>query len=134
MSFRTHDRWLEENRYGYYERFQLANMVYLGSMEAEADRRAMEGGDHPVIHQGKITATYKQYSDNLLMFRMKKLDPSYRDNYTLVLDVPDDIRAWFQKKQTEDAEARAALLESNGMVVDPDGAPVAYRPPPWETE
>ena len=134
VNIRTHNRWLEENRYGYHERFQLANKVYVGLMEAEADRRAIEGIDHPVIHQGKITATYKQYSDNLLMFRMKKLDPAYRDNYTLTLEVPDDLRAWLQQKQMADQEARAALPESKGIVVDPDGALLNDAPPPWETE
>ena len=54
----------------------------LGKLEAEINRRAIEGVDHPVIHQGVITDTYKQYSDNLLMFRAKRLDPSYRHNYS----------------------------------------------------
>ena len=54
----------------------------LGTLEKEINRRAIEGVDHPVIHQGVITATYKQYSDNLLMFRAKRLDPEYRDNYS----------------------------------------------------
>ena len=51
----------------------------MGKVEAEIDRRSIEGIDHPVIHQGVITDTYKTYSDNLLMFRAKRLDPEYRD-------------------------------------------------------
>ena len=39
-----------------------------------------------------------------------------------------------QRRQAEDQEARKALPESNGMVVEPDGAPVGDEPPPWETE
>ena len=54
----------------------------VGKLDAEINRRAIEGIDHPVIYKGEITATYKQYSDNLLMFRAKRLDPSYRDNYS----------------------------------------------------
>ena len=54
----------------------------LGTLEAEIHRRAVEGVDHPVIHQGVITTTFKQYSDNLLMFKAKRLDPQYRDNYS----------------------------------------------------
>lgn len=47
----------------------------------EADRCAVEGVDHPVTHQSKVTAHYKEYSDNLLMFRLKALAPEkYRDN------------------------------------------------------
>lgn len=50
-------------------------------LEAEADRRAVEGVDHPITYQGKITATYKEFSDVLLMLRLKALAPEkYRDN------------------------------------------------------
>jgi len=49
---------------------------------AEIDRRAVEGVDKPVIYKGEITGTYMEYSDNLLKFRRKQRDPSYRDNYT----------------------------------------------------
>ena len=50
-------------------------------LEAEADSRAVEGVDRPVTYQGKITAHYKEYSDVLLMFRLKALAPEkYRDN------------------------------------------------------
>ena len=52
----------------------------LGKLDAEINRRAIEGVDHPVIYKGEITTTYKEYSDNLLMFRAKRLDPEYRDN------------------------------------------------------
>ena len=52
----------------------------LGKLDAEINRRAVEGVDHPIIYKGEITATYKQYSDNLLMFRAKRLDPEYREN------------------------------------------------------
>lgn len=53
----------------------------MGRVETEINRRAIEGTDKPVIYQGKITGSYKEFSDNLLMFRAKRLDPSYRDNY-----------------------------------------------------
>lgn len=35
-------------------------------LESEAWRRGVEGVDKPVTHQGKITATYKEYSDRML--------------------------------------------------------------------
>lgn len=54
---------------------------YVEKLEAEVDRRAIEGIDHPVIYKGSITDSYKEYSDNLLMFRLKKLRPEYRENY-----------------------------------------------------
>ena len=54
----------------------------------EVRRRAIEGIDKPIVYKGQITkdsdgtpVTVKEYSDNLLMFLTKKLDPTYRDNY-----------------------------------------------------
>jgi hypothetical protein len=55
---------------------------YVEKLEQEADRRAIEGVDHPVTYEGEITATYKDYSDTLLIFRLKSLKPEkYRDNF-----------------------------------------------------
>jgi hypothetical protein len=76
--WRIYQNWFKEPEFQ--EQFKLAELQHLTRMEIEADRRAMEGVDHPVIHQGVITTTYKEKSDTLLMFRMKKLDPSYREN------------------------------------------------------
>ena len=36
--------------------------------EDEVYRRGIEGFDHPVIYEGRITGTYKAFSDNLAMF------------------------------------------------------------------
>jgi len=77
----TAESWDFHDRHGFKKRRALADRSALGVVEAEINRRAIEGVDHPVIHQGVITDTYKTYSDNLLMFRAKKLDPSYRDNH-----------------------------------------------------
>ena len=71
-----------KDTYGFKKRKAWALQTFMGKVEAEINRRAIDGVDHPVIHQGKITGTYKQYSDNLLMFRAKRLDPQYRDNYS----------------------------------------------------
>ncbi len=73
------------NSFNFDKRFALASLRYQERLDAEIDRRAVEGIDHPVI--------YKEYSDNLLMFRRKKLDPSYRDNYaTEVRTTNTDIK------------------------------------------
>jgi hypothetical protein len=40
-------------------------------LEREAWRRAVEGVDKPVTHQGIITATYKEYSDRMLEILLK---------------------------------------------------------------
>lgn len=49
-------------------------------LEDEARRRAYEGTDKPVTHQGAITATYKEYSDTLMVLLLKARRPAqYRE-------------------------------------------------------
>lgn len=83
-AFRT---WVELDKFTFQKRYELAQERYLEMRVLEIDRRAFEGYDHPVIHKGVITDTYKAYDSNLAMFRIKKLDPSYRDNYAVMEDV-----------------------------------------------
>jgi hypothetical protein len=40
-------------------------------LEREAWRRAVEGTDKPIVHQGLITGTYKEYSDRMLEILLK---------------------------------------------------------------
>ena len=76
------DRWVTTDLYSFKKRREMALQIYDDMLDAEIDRRGVEGVDKPVIYKGEITGTYKEYSDNLLMFRRKQRDPSYRDNYT----------------------------------------------------
>ena len=39
------------------------------------------GIEKPIYYKGERVDTVREYSDNLLMFRTKKLRPEYRDNY-----------------------------------------------------
>lgn len=49
-------------------------------MEAEADRRAVEGTRKPVFYQGQICGEIAEFSDTLLMFRLKGKRPDiYRE-------------------------------------------------------
>jgi len=53
-------------------------------LEGEARRRGYEGTDHPIIYQGEITDTYKEYSDTLLIFLLKAHRPEkFRDRYDI---------------------------------------------------
>lgn len=53
--------------------------IALERMEAEADRRGIEGIEQPIYYRGVEVEHVRKFSDALLMFRIKKLDPSYRD-------------------------------------------------------
>ena len=61
---------------------------FLGRVEREINRRGIDGIDKPIFWRGEKVATVKEYSDNLLMFRTKRLDPSYKDNYQVPASAP----------------------------------------------
>lgn len=48
-----------------------AKAIGAGVLEDEAVRRAQEGLDEPVFHQGKVISTVRKYSDTLLIFLLK---------------------------------------------------------------
>jgi hypothetical protein len=53
-------------------------------MEDEARRRAVEGVDKPIYHQGVRVDTVREFSDTLLIFLLKGRKPeTYRDNSNL---------------------------------------------------
>jgi hypothetical protein len=67
----------------------VAKQWAIETLEMEADRRAVDGVPRMKFHKGKPLIdpdTGKpyveyEYSDSLLMFRLKRLDPAYRENY-----------------------------------------------------
>ncbi len=48
------------------------------SIEYELHRRAVEGVEKPVFYLGKEIGSVTEYSDSLLLARIRKLDPEYR--------------------------------------------------------
>lgn len=83
MDHQRHLRWLAKDP-AYAEAFGEAAYAYrmglLEICEKEIHRRAVEGIDVPIHYQGKRVDTIKKWSDVLLMFLTKQLDPSYRDS------------------------------------------------------
>ncbi len=50
-------------------------------LETEARRRALEGCEVPIIHEGRVVATIHKYSDTLTIFLLKAHRPKvYREN------------------------------------------------------
>ncbi len=53
---------------------------YVEDLEAEADRRAYKGTLKPVYYKGKRCGVIREYSDTLMIFRLKALKPEvYKD-------------------------------------------------------
>lgn len=54
--------------------------TYTEALEAEADRRARDGTERGVYYKGERIGTVNEYSDSLLQFRLKALNPEkYRE-------------------------------------------------------
>src|SRR5437016_5161326 len=85
IHFTSHYHWLKEDEnVAYTEAFNRARDIAGDFAEGEIYRRAFLGFDHPVIYEGKITTTYKDYADTLAMFWLKGLKPErYRENLNL---------------------------------------------------
>jgi len=66
--------------------WEQALKMGISALEDEAHRRAFDGVDEPVFHQGEQCATIKKYSDTLAIFLLKAHNPEkYRDNAKLEL-------------------------------------------------
>lgn len=63
---------------------------YVEMLEMEADRRASKGVTRAVFYKGNKIAVMREYSDVLLMFRLKGCKPeTYRENFKLEHSGPD---------------------------------------------
>ncbi len=61
---------------------------YTEGLEAEADRRAKDGVAKPVFYLGEQCGVIQQYSDTLLMFRLKALKPEVYRERALKVQLP----------------------------------------------
>lgn len=91
-------------------------------LEAEAWRRAAQGVEKGIYHQGERIATERQYSDTLLIFLLKARDPAkYRENHKVEMSGPDGGPIPVDATvHTPDAQTWAEILairESVGDVV-----------------
>lgn len=73
-------RWREEMP-AFAEAWDKAMKIGVTALEDEAHRRAFEGYDKPIVHQGVVMDTCKEYSDTLAIFLLKAHAPDkYREN------------------------------------------------------
>lgn len=72
------------------EAWERAAKISTSVLEDEAVRRANEGWDEPVYHQGVQCGSVRKYSDTLLIFTLKARDPAkYRENTRMELTGAD---------------------------------------------
>jgi hypothetical protein len=58
------------------------------ALEAEARKRAVDGWDEPVFHQGAPCGTVRKYSDRMLEILLKGHRPKFRDNHRVEVSGP----------------------------------------------
>lgn len=115
---RSHYLWMTKHP-EYKEAFESARQAFCESLEGEARRRAYEGVDEPVFHQGELVGHKRRYSDTLLIFLMKGNMPDkygdkvQNDNRHMVTQV--DWDKLYGKPPGEDQiEKRLEQEERNG--------------------
>jgi len=114
ISTSSHYAWLK-NDDNYRDAFEIAFEQSTQTLEAEAIRRAT-GYEKPLVYKGEVTGYVQEHSDNLLMFLLKKRDPSYRDNYTQQVGIwgtgQDGLKVIFNIPRPDNGENKAPTEES----------------------
>jgi hypothetical protein len=100
---------------------QVAEAVEAGTdtLIDEAKRRAADGYEKPVYQGGVLVGHVREYSDQLLIFLIKKRDPSYRENHQVQLTGPDGgpVRVEHERRLT-----LADVIELSGSLNGPGGS------------
>jgi hypothetical protein len=78
----THYEWMKTDP-DYAAVFASTREEYTELLELEADRRAVQGTDRPVFYEGQVCGYIREFSDTLLIFRLKMLKPAYRENFKI---------------------------------------------------
>lgn len=108
ISRRTAYNWREEHP-EFAKAWDSALKIGVSALEDEAHRRAFEGIEEPVFHQGEVCGTVRKYSDTLAIFLLKAHAPEkYRENTRMELTGADGgpVRI----SDTERAARIAAIL------------------------
>ncbi len=117
--------------------YRDSQLDYADKLAEEADRRAIEGVERVRVHGGKPVLVpvdpdnpdgpqrvlvEREYSDLLLMFRLKRIDPEYRDRaptvqVTQAMQVNQDWQASLSEDKRRDLEMFAALVDRNDAAI-----------------
>lgn len=99
-----------ENDPAFAQAWDRAKAIGVEALEDEATRRAFEGTEKPVFHQGLECGTIREYSDTLAIFLLKGGKPEkYRENSKVDLTSSDGSMA--TTDSTQRATRAAALLK-----------------------
>jgi hypothetical protein len=110
------DRWRKDD-VAFGAAFKAAFDDGSDKLEAEAQRRAVEGTDKPVFHKGQVCGHVREYSDTLLIFLLKSRNPErFRDNVRVEHSGTVEHKHVLElcTRYLANADARRAALVGNG--------------------
>lgn len=115
----THYAWLRIDPV-YAAAFRQADEHAADRLEAEARRRAVEGVEESIYHQGKVVGTVQRYSDTLLIFLLKGNKPEkFREHMdmtgasTVDVTVTGSLSVVMQQMiESLDVSTRKSLIEA----------------------
>lgn len=95
-------RYWNDNDKLFNQAYQKAKEDLVELMEEEVIRRGMHGYLEPVYYKGEQRGQVRKYSDNLLMFRLKELKPSYKDSHQTNIGIAgEDITITFKEPEDQ---------------------------------
>ncbi len=107
------------------ERWATAMETYADTIEAEVYRRAVEGTDKGVWHQGTMVGTEKQYSDALLAALIKaKRAREFGDKSKLEMSGPDGGPLQVETRPL-DLARKVGFILAKGMAAKEQAVPDA---------
>jgi hypothetical protein len=88
-----------------------------GTLEDEAWRRARDGVNKPIVYQGMVMGTQKEYSDTLLMFMLKGIKPDkYADK--VVIRISPEHAALLQRAGLSPSQMWEAMMQEVAAKVE----------------
>lgn len=69
--------YFRKNHKDFSRRWKLSVSLFENKLLKEVDRRAVTGIQKPVYYKGKVVGSITEYSDQLLMFRLRTLKDKY---------------------------------------------------------
>jgi len=118
LSRSCYDRWRREID-GFQEEFDLAHNDFVDGIEEEARRRAVDGVERDIYHQGEKVGKEREYSDRLLAMLLKAHRPEfYRDNSRVEHsgEIANRVTIDYSRRLPSPEEARARVLAAAAML------------------
>jgi hypothetical protein len=128
---RTIYDWVEKDA-AFKASYEESKEHFVELLETEADRRAVKGCEKPVFYMGEVVGRIREYSDTLLIFRLKALAPDkYRERQEITGKDGKPIQVETKPNLALLSDEELRTLETMlHKAADTTGSPSGTSPPP----